>query len=101
MAKIIWTGPAYRDLDEITEYIGFDNPEAADALAERIFGHVRQMEKHPKSGSVPAELEGANIRQIVEPPCRVFYSFDGETVLILHVLRFERVLRMSRLEDRE
>lgn len=101
MAEIVWTGPAYRDLDEITEYIGFDNPEAADALAERIFGHVRQLEKHPESGPVPPELIGANVRQIVEPPCRVFYSFDGKIILILHVLRFERVLRVSRLGDRE
>ena len=101
MAKIAWTGPAYRDIDEITEYIGFDNQEAADRLAERIFVHVRQLEKHPESGSLPPEVERSDIRQIVEPPCRIFYSFDGENVLILHVLRSERMLRMSRIEDRE
>ena len=36
-------------------------------------------------------------RQIVEPPCRVFYRFDGAQVLILHVMRAERRLRRSRL----
>jgi hypothetical protein len=33
----------------------------------------------------------------VEPPCRVFYRFDGARVLILHVMRAERRLRRSRL----
>lgn len=101
MVKVVWTDSAYRDLDEITEYIAFDNPEAADRLARRIPGYVRQLEKHPESGSLPPELERSDIRQIVEPPCRVFYNFDGKTVLILHLLRSERVLRMDRLKVSE
>jgi|SRR5580765_864962 len=101
MAKIEWSISALSDLDEITEYIAFDNPVAADRLNQRILDHVHQLKKHPESGSFPQELERSDIRQIVEPPCRVFYRFDGKTVLIVHVLRSERMLRVSRLEDGE
>lgn len=92
MAKIVWTNAAYLDLDEITEYIAFDNPDAANRLASRILGHVRQLIQHPESGSIPQELEDSDIRQLVEPPCRIFYRLDGETSRILRVLRSERIL---------
>lgn len=99
MAKIEWSISARSDLDEITEYIAFDNPVAADRINQRILDHVRQLKRHPESGSLPLELERSDIRQIVEPPCRVFYKFDGKKVLILHILRFERLLMMGRLQD--
>jgi toxin ParE1/3/4 len=101
MAQIVWLEPANDDLEEIAEYIALDNPDAADALVFRVLRHVRQLADHPRSGSIPPELERSQYRQIVEPPCRVFYRFDGKTVLILHVLRSERILRMSRLENWE
>lgn len=99
MAKIEWSISARNDLAEITEYIAFDNPVAADHINQRILDHIHQLKRHPESGSFPPELERSDIRQIVEPPCRVFYKFDGKKVLILYILRFERLLRMSRLED--
>lgn len=98
MAKIIWTEPALEDLHEITDHISIDDPNAAERFADRIFSHVQQLEAHPLSGPVPDELEDERYRQLIEPPARVFYRFDGETVLILHVLRFERILKLSRLQ---
>ena len=93
MAQIIWTEPALSDLDAIADYIALDKPEAARRLVQRVFKHVEQIATHPKSGSVPPELRGSRYRQIVEPPCRAFYRYDGKRVFILHVIRGERQLR--------
>ena len=101
MAQVIWTEPALADLDAIADYIALDNPEAARRLVQRVFKHVEQLERHPKSGSVPAELRGSRYRQIVEPPCRVFYRSDGKRVWILHVMRSERLLRPGQLRQRD
>jgi len=104
MVEIVWTEPALSDLDALADYIALENPVAAQKLVLRIFNHVEQLEDHPKSGSKPAELEGRNYRQIVEPPCRVFYRFDDTCVYILHVMRSEQRLRASKLKrgsDRE
>jgi len=101
MAEIIWTEPALSDLDTIADYIALDKPEAARRLVQRVFEHVEQLTAHPKSGSVPRELRGSRYRQIVEPPCRVFYRYDGERVFILHVIRGERQLRPNRLRQRD
>jgi len=97
MAQVVWTEPALSDLDAIADFIALEDRAAASALVKRVFRHVEQLKEHPESGSKPSELKRSRHRQIVEPPCRVFYRFDGESVFILHVMRAERLLRPSRL----
>jgi toxin ParE1/3/4 len=101
MAEVAWTEPALNDLDAIADYIAVEDPGAAARLVKRVFRHVEQLAAHPKSGSRPSELKGSRYRQIVEPPCRVFYRYDGETVLILHVMRSEQLLRPGPLRKRD
>jgi len=100
MAEIVWSEPALSDLDAIADYIALDNPAAASELVKRIFRHVEQLVDHPESGSRPQELKRSRYRQIVETPCRVFYRHDGDRVFILHVMRFERLLRKGQLATR-
>jgi addiction module RelE/StbE family toxin len=101
MARVIWTEPALNDLDAIADYIAIENPVAAAQLVQRVFEHVEQLEAHPESGSRPPELERSRYRQIVQPPCRVFYRYDGEKALVLFVMRSEQFLRKSVLKSRE
>ena len=100
MAEIIWSEPTLGDLDAIADYIALENPVAAAALVKRVLDHIEQLADHPESGSRPQELGRSRYRQIVEPPCRVFYRYDGHKVLILYVMRSERLLRSDRLASR-
>jgi plasmid stabilization system protein ParE len=100
VAEVIWAEPALNDLDAIADYIALDNPEAARRLVQKIFEHVGHLESHAKLGSKPRELKGWRYRQIVEPPGRIFYREDSGRVLILHVMRPERLLRPQLLSDR-
>jgi addiction module RelE/StbE family toxin len=100
MAEIVWSEPALSDLDAIADYIALENPAAAAELVKRIVGHVEQLAEHPESGSRPQELKRSRYRQLVEPPCRIFYRHDGHKVFVLHVMRTERLLRKGRLASR-
>jgi plasmid stabilization system protein ParE len=100
MAEVVWTEPALSDLDAIADYIALDNPDAARSLVQRVFQHVDQLIEHPRSGSKPLELRGWRYRQIVEPPCRVFYREDSNRVFILYVMRAGQLLRPSKLRSR-
>ncbi|NJL18351.1 MAG: type II toxin-antitoxin system RelE/ParE family toxin [Nitrospira sp.] len=100
MAEIVWSDPALSDLDAVADYIALENPIAASELVKRIINHVSQLADHPESGSRPQELKRSRYRQIVEPPCRIFYRFDGHKVFILHVMRSERLLRKGQLASR-
>jgi toxin ParE1/3/4 len=97
MAEIVWSEPALSDLDAIADYIALENPAAAAGLVKRIVHHVAQLADHPQSGGRPQELKRSRYRQITEPPCRVFYRYDGRTVFVLHVMRSERLLRKKHL----
>lgn len=101
MAEIVWTEPALSDLDAIADYIALENPDAARALVRRVFEHVDQLADHPRSGSKPRELRGWRFRQIVEPPCRIFYREEPGRVFILYVMRGERLLRSRNLRSRD
>lgn len=101
MAQIIWTEPALADLEAIADYIAIENSTAAAVLVQRVFEHVTQLALFPESGSKPTELgPTSRYRQIVEPPCRVIYRFDGSQVLVLSVMRTERPLRLRQLYGR-
>ncbi len=93
MARLVWTEPALDDLEEVAEYIALSNLPAAKKLVQAVFSKTSRLEKHPQSGRVPPELKGLNYREVVVPPCRVFYRAEKEQVFILHVMRQEQDLR--------
>jgi toxin ParE1/3/4 len=97
MAVIVWTDPALCDLDAIADYIALENRAAASKLVQRVWAHVEQLAEHPESGSLPLELPNGCYRQIVEPPCRVFYRHEAGRVYVVHVMRTERLLRSTQL----
>ena len=98
MVEVVWTEPALADLEAIADYIAVENPAAAGEFVKRVFAHIDKLEQHPGLGPAPPELEDSRYRQVVEPPCRVFYRQQGKTVFILHVMRSERLLITGNLE---
>ena len=104
MATLIWTEPAVTDLDQIADYIATDNPRAAARLVKRVVEHVTLLEQHPELGPrIPELLPGSRYRQVVEPPCRVFYRYDKATkrVYILAVMRSERLFEPELVQERD
>lgn len=100
MARLIWTEPALLDLDEIAEYIALDDPLAASRYVQNVLDRVERLENHSKSGKRPPELPRSPYREVVVPPCRVFYRIEGEVVYIVYVMRSERLLRAYLLDQR-
>ena len=101
MARLIWTRRALADLDEIAEYIALDNELAARRLVDRVYRHIGQLKLFPRLGPVPPELEDSEYRQIVEPPCRIFYKIKASDVFVIHIIRFEQILRPGNMEEDE
>lgn len=99
MAEVIWTEPALQDLNDVAEYIALDNPEAAGDLVKAVFKSTERLEDFPRSGRVPPELPNSVYRELLVPPCRIFYRQDQERVFILYVMRAEQQLRAYMLEN--
>lgn len=101
MARLIWTEPALTDLEAIAEYIALDKPSAASQFVQNVFHGVARLETHPNSGKRPPELKRTHYREVIIPPCRIFYRVEKDKVFILYVMRSERLLRRHLLERRE
>ena len=100
MARIIWTEPALQELDEIADYISLDDPVVAKKLVRKAFERLDHLVRHPKSGKRIEEFEASVYREIVLPPCRIFYRIDDDIVYIIHVIREEQFLHIDILESR-
>ena len=100
MAQLIWTEPALMDLDEIAEYIALDNPLAASNYVQKVFDRVERLTTYPNSGKRPEELLRTLYREVVVPPCRIFYRLEEDFVFIVHVMRSERLLHPFLLDKR-
>lgn len=93
MAEVVWTEPALDQLNDLAEYIALDNPDAAYRLVGRVFEAAERLTDFPESGRCPPELPDSVYRELVIPPCRVFYRGEKEYVYILHVFRQEQEIR--------
>ena len=93
MAEIVWTEPALQSLDEIADYISFDNPEAANKLVSNVFGRIELLAEQPLSGRAIPELELSIYREVIVSPCRIFYSYENRIITIVSILREEQNFR--------
>jgi toxin ParE1/3/4 len=93
MARIIWADTAIQDLDTIADYIALDKPEAALRLVQKLLAAAGKLQRFPQMGSPPPELRGLPYRQLIVPPCRIFYRIERETIYIVHLLRGEQIVR--------
>ena len=99
MAEVVWTKRAYFQLREIAEYIALDKPPAAERLLQHAVLQARQLGQFPNLGRRVPEIPRSAYRQLWVSPCWIYYRVamhDG-SVIILHVRRAERPLRVEDL----
>lgn len=103
MAQVIWTNPALDELGSLAEYIALDNATAASNLVCRVFSHVELLARQPELGrGIPELRPNIRYRQLVEPPCRIFYRYDKRAgkVVVLGGMRGEKLFQKQLLSQR-
>ncbi|MEI7615642.1 MAG: type II toxin-antitoxin system RelE/ParE family toxin [Actinomycetota bacterium] len=83
---------AYRDLDEIFDYIMADNPQAAAEMLDIIMESLRRLENFPHSGAplLNHAMQKFNFRMVIIDPYIAFYRFIGGKVIIYRILHCAR-----------
>lgn len=97
MAKVVWTEPALAQLESIVDFIALDKPEAARAVAARVFAATDQLKRFVLLGRPIREFVHNNYRQVWIKPCWLYYRIHEDSVYILHVRRAEKPLRTEDL----
>ena len=101
MARLIWTEPALEDLGQVADYIALDNPAAAKRLVQKVFTKAELLQNSPEICPVPQDLPDSRYRHMVVGPLRIFYRIEGDSVFLVYVMRSERLLKNSDLEERD
>ncbi len=89
MARIIRTPEALNDLAEIWEYIGANNPDAADRLLDNINDKVKLIAESPYIGREREEL-APGIRSFPAGRYLIFYRPIADGIEIVRVLHGSR-----------
>jgi toxin ParE1/3/4 len=82
--KIIIAQAALKDLGEILDYIGADDPEAAARFGKGLLNHSQILTSFPHLGIVVKKR--AKVRSLLHSPVRIYYQVDEEreAIQILH-----------------
>jgi len=84
--RVLLTGDAQRDLEDIYDYIAeHDSPAAANHVLERIEEAVQSLSRFPKQGNYPKELLALGIHEYRETffkPYRIIYRVAGNAVFV-------------------
>ncbi len=99
MAQVIWTEPALAQLELIVGYIALDKPEAARAVAGRIFAATDHIGRFVRMGKPIPGFPRKNYRHAWINPCWLYYRLDQDAVYILHVRRAEKPFRIEDLVE--
>ena len=86
-AEISWTIAARRQLDAITAYLTWREPDAVDTVAEAIREQVRRLEGSPYLGAVYQRTRTGEVRETLAARYRIFYRVlgDGQHVVIMGI----------------
>lgn len=97
--KVHWAERALEQLREIGAYIALEDLEAARTVVTKVQEAVDRLERFPESGRTVPEFSRLPQREVVVPPCRIFYRVEGHSIWIVYVTRSERIIRRSDLTN--
>ena len=89
--KIIWSPLAVERMEEISDYIAYDKPLAANKWINNIFNKVELLKNNPKMGRIVPELNIDTIRELIFGNYRLVYRFDMKSIIILTVRNFKHL----------
>jgi len=87
--KIAWTQLALKDLNQVWDYIGADQPKAAEGVMESIAKAVESLLSYPNLGR-PGRVKGTRELVVVGTPFIVPYRIKKERIEVLAVIHGSR-----------
>ncbi len=98
--SISFAESAIRDLEEVrTWYTEQGVPDVGAKLVEEVFQRVQALADQPDMGRVVPEFGQPFLRELIQPPFRIVYRRDLQSVRIVRVWRSERLLHLPAVGD--
>jgi toxin ParE1/3/4 len=93
--RISFAASAVEDLEAIRAWYAEQHVlEVGERLLREVVAQVERLADYPESGRVVPEFGLAQLREVIHPPFRIVYRFDGGRVRVVRVWRSERLLML-------
>ena len=93
--QVVWTEPAWDDLESIAEYIARDSAAYAAAFVSELKLAAASLGDLADRGQIVPEIDDESIRELLVKPYRLVYRISADHVTILTVVH--GALRSRRL----
>jgi plasmid stabilization system protein ParE len=88
--EVVWTEPAWDDLEAAAEYIARDSQAYAAAFVEEIKAAAASLAEMAERGQIVPEIVDASIRELLVRPYRLVYQLNERQVRILAIIHGAR-----------
>ena len=85
-------------MEEISDYIAYGSPEAANEWIDTILDKVDLLKTSPEIGRIVPELEDSDFRELILGNYRIIYRMLNGAVRVLTVRNFKQVLPLDDLD---
>lgn len=93
--EVVWTIPAWDDIEGIAEYIARDSESYAAVLVQDLRDAAESLAEMADRGQIVPEFGDPVIRELLVSPYRVLYQVDPDRVTILAIVHGARRSRRS------
>ncbi|OXS57371.1 hypothetical protein B1A99_17970 [Cohnella sp. CIP 111063] len=87
---VIWTVTAYKDLQNIVEFISEDSTYYALSFYEDIMNKARTLIDFPHRGRIVPEMDDPNLREVFVHRYRLIYQIQNGSVIIKTIIHGAR-----------
>jgi len=91
--QVVWTEPAWDDVEATAEYIARDSDYYAAAFVREIRQAAESLCEMAERGQIVPEFEDDSVRELLVRPYRLVYRLKPEEVTILAVIHGARRAR--------
>jgi toxin ParE1/3/4 len=90
--KVVWTEPAWNDLEALAEYIARDSHFYAAAFVQEVREAAASLADFAERGQTVPEFADESIRELLVKPYRLVYKLTDEHVFIVALIHGSRRL---------
>lgn len=88
--EVVWTEPAWEDLEAASEYIARDSAYYAAAFVREVRRAAESLSEFAERGQIVPELRDPTIRELLVRSYRLVYSVSSSQVTIIAVIHGAR-----------
>lgn len=88
--EVVWTEPAWEDLEAASEYIARDSEYYAAAFVREVKEAAESLSEFAERGQIVPELRDPTTRELLIRPYRLVYRLSSSQVTIIAVIHGAR-----------